>query len=387
MNQKDRHRIHDSTFLKPSPPRTAQTDSLLEHDPKELKISDYILDFLKSNRLLVLLGPLSSLLGHELKEEKKTVIDRDRWATALRSVIYVVPLAAALCILVLNATGYYIGGELSGISGQDFEKLAALQFAAKVHELLMLASLTSLLISHVRRELAFGSGIPFGTLFSPLEFKDISFLWSAELWGSINEDWNSRKRRKWGTLGLIFICSVLGFSVGPSTANLMKPRLADWPAGGTLVWVNSTSLFPTTIDDSPELSHCSVDYGDLACPAGAWQDLNDNYYSYWPRLANMGSMPESWTTPSPYSLRQFLTLSRNVNGQTEQIIWGNAYTVASSPISAIADGVAEVSRLWAYAAQFTKSSFRYRNDADFVVHTSQPMALAFCGQNHDITIS
>jgi hypothetical protein len=160
-----------------------------------------------------------------------------------------------------------------------------------------------------------------------------------------------------------------------------ETTVADWPAGGTLFWVNSTSLFPTTIDDSPELSHCNVDHGDLACPAGAWQVLNDNYYSYWPRLANMGSLPQSWITPSPYSLRQVSALSRNVNGQNDQIIWGNAYTVASSPVSAIADGVAEVSRLWAYAAQFTSSPFKYRNDADCVVHTSQPMALAFCGQN------
>jgi hypothetical protein len=62
--------------------------------------------------------------------------------SAWRAVLHhLLAIASAIIIVALNAAGLWVGKELTGTSGQDTEKLLALQFAAKLHELLMLSSL------------------------------------------------------------------------------------------------------------------------------------------------------------------------------------------------------------------------------------------------------
>lgn len=41
-------------------------------------------------------------------------------------------------------------------------------------------------------------------------------------------------------LVVISFCFILAAVAGPSSAILLIPRLADWPAGSTHIWVNAT---------------------------------------------------------------------------------------------------------------------------------------------------
>lgn len=82
----------------------------------------------------------------------------------------------------------------------------------------MLASLSAVVITYVRKELAFGEGVPFGTVFPATQSKVLTFLWSPELWGSIYQEWQ-KSRTKWFTICLLVVCSVIGLVVGPSTGN------------------------------------------------------------------------------------------------------------------------------------------------------------------------
>lgn len=159
--------------------------------------------------------------------------------TFVRCLIHILPVGTALLLVGLNGVEYYIGGELEGAKHQDSQKLAGLAFAAKLHELLMLASIAAVLFSYIRKELAFGDGLPFGAVFASQQFTSINFLWSAEFLGTIYREWG-QKRKKWNLLSIIFICCILGVSVGPSTNILIRPRLDDWPAGGTIFWLNAT---------------------------------------------------------------------------------------------------------------------------------------------------
>lgn len=102
--------------------------------------------------------------GRNVPEETKTAFYRSRRLALVRSLIHLVPFGVALYLVILNWAQYYIGEELQGPSGQDTEKLAALQFAAKLHELLILASLGTVLFSCVRHTLAFGEGVTLGEL-------------------------------------------------------------------------------------------------------------------------------------------------------------------------------------------------------------------------------
>jgi hypothetical protein len=294
----------------------------------------------------------------------------------IRCSIHVLPVAAAISLVSLNASQYYIGGELTGKNGQDDEKLAALQFTAKLHELLMLASIGTIVFTYIRRELAFGDGVPFGAIFAGLQFQNISLFWSLEFWGTLYAHF-SKRRKKFSLIAIIVVCTILGVSVGPSTAVLMRPRLDYWPAGGTTFWINATKelLSPTSVDASPSMSHCDVDLGDVSCPYGDWQTLNNSYFSFWPELTPMGDMPESLLIPGKFSMRTLLMRQQTTSEANTSAIWSNSFAVATLPSSAIADGVAEVGRLWAFAVANVERyrHFYSRNDALFT--TSAPQAL------------
>ena len=113
------------------------------------------------------------------------------------------------------------------------------QLGAKVHEIMMQASLAAIIFSYVRYEMALGDGLPFGALFSGLQINQVSYLWSMEFWGSLSSD-NIPIRRKLAMIAMITVSFILATAVGPSSAILLIPRLDFWPAGSTHIWVNAT---------------------------------------------------------------------------------------------------------------------------------------------------
>ena len=155
----------------------------------------------------------------------------------LRNVVHLIPVAGAIAIVYLNIAGMYLG--------DTFNSIAALQFAAKFHEIFMVASLSQLVLHLVRNELTSGDGLPFGALVSGLQFSQLSYLWSLEFWGLATSPsflwW-----RKMRFMILIVVCVTLAASVGPSSAIAMIPRSSDWPAGVTNIWLNGTmdQIFP-----------------------------------------------------------------------------------------------------------------------------------------------
>ena len=115
--------------------------------------------------------------------------------------------------------------------------MAALQFAAKLHELLMLASIGAATFAYIRKEMAIGEGVTLGTVFAGQQFSSINNLWSMEFWSAVFDarkpPLGCKKQRwykitpKWRMVWLITLATILGVSVGPSGAVLMRPRL-DW---------------------------------------------------------------------------------------------------------------------------------------------------------------
>jgi len=325
--------------------------------------------------------------GGQTKEEKKVAIYKHRGHAVWQCAIHILPVAAAFGLVVLNCKQYYIGGELSGAKGQDIEKLAGLQFAAKLHELLMLASLGTIIFTYIRRELVFGAGIPFGALFVGFQIDSISLLWSPEFLGIIYHKWNASEGRKFTLILIIIVSTLLGVSLGPSSANLMRPRLDYWPAGGTSFWINMTSdvLSPNLITDSPSLEHCAVDTGDAACPYGDWQLIQQEYHAFWPPLLPMGSMPLHIDIPSPFSMRAMTIFQRSSSenwNDNQGSIWGDKFTLATIPTAPIADGLAEVARLWARASAATQHQrFQWRRNVRFTTTAPQSTAYTRCYEN------
>jgi hypothetical protein len=151
------------------------------------------------------------------KEEPKAVLEKNRCMALVRLAVHILPLLG--CILLF----YY---NLKIVLLPASSAYTILQFVAKLHEVLMQASIASILISHLRYEATSPNPIPFGSIFAGVRLTIISYLWSLEYFGLM-----SAQRLKLGTklrmvLHIMFSL-LLAVGVGPSSAILMVPRPAS----------------------------------------------------------------------------------------------------------------------------------------------------------------
>lgn len=303
-------------------------------------------------------------------------MDNKKRLAFIRCFGHVIPAAGCVVLLAFNSQNWYLGQELPGEEGEDSQKLAAFQFAAKLHELMMLSSLAVILVTHIRKELALGSGVPFGLLFSGNNFQSINILWSLDLWGAICRSWDNRNKKMF-ILALIGFCSLLALSVGPSTAILIKPNLSFWPAGGTPFWLNqnSSSLWPRTITESPELAHCVNDTKDISCPSGQWQGIQDSLFA--PETYSTGTWlgPQAIRLDGPQSSRSLFLRARSA---WPQRTFRNSYGIGTVPYAFISNNVARLALLWNQAVELAPGNLLFRLDNRFEMNIYQPVTLSRC---------
>lgn len=302
--------------------------------------------------------------------------------------VHFVPIAAAFVLVVLNWRGYYIGGELEGAVGLDDAKFIGLQFAAKLHELTITASLTAVIFSYIRHELVTDSGLPFGAIMAGFQFKEISYLWSMEFWGVIRANWR-RWQDKTGLIFLIIIGTALSLSAGPSSATLMRPRLDWWPAGGSDFWIALPQdvLYSTDASPSQIPTSCTIETGDLRCPSAGWQTLAQNYMLFYQsiqRTGPAGYLPDTVQVPGAKAVRDLWALHRSPNFQ-----FSTPMTSATVGSSSVADGLVQLGRLWAWAAYNCRSNFHERLwsrlDVTYRVLAQQPIVSARCLVEYNVS--
>lgn len=282
-------------------------------------------------------------------------------------------------MVVLNWRGFYIGGELEGAVGQDDARFLALQFAAKLHELTISASLTAVILYYIRHELMTDGGLPFGAIVAGLQFKDVSYLWSMEFWGAVRANWR-RKRDKTVLILLIFTCAALALSAGPSSATLMRPRLDYWPAGGTDFWIASPQdgLYSTNVSAAHVPASCMNDTGDLSCPSGGWQVLAQDYMFLYQSIRPSGYMPDYTYVTGETAVRAIRTFVRSPSLQ-----FAVNQTQATVGSSSVADALVETGRMWAWAAynwryHHFKERYWSRIDVVYTVEAQQPIVHVRC---------
>lgn len=136
-------------------------------------------------------------ISKDRAEPSKVLVDRSLRLALARSLIHLLPACISMFLVAFNLQGWFIGIELQGEEDKDELKMGVLQISAKlqvryrhiscskhtkssadvapsVQELLIVASLGSVVIHVLRWELAFGAGLPFGLIVSGWKFTDIS---------------------------------------------------------------------------------------------------------------------------------------------------------------------------------------------------------------------
>lgn len=137
------------------------------------------------------------------------------------SLVHVVPLGITAFIVYINFARWYWFGEDHSL---DFLLPAStinntLQFVAKVHELLVIASLGALTIKTFKRCLV-ESHLPLGLLTGAYRVGDVPYIFSSAFWSSL---------RSRGKLLALFVAvnTIVATLVGPASAILLVPEL-DW---------------------------------------------------------------------------------------------------------------------------------------------------------------
>jgi hypothetical protein len=328
-----------------------------------------------------------------LSEPKKTAIYHRKSLFFLSMAAHLLPIGIGLSLAALNLKGLYIGRDLPGPVGGTNIKLLGLQLAAKLTELVAVASLADSVASLIRQELISQRGVPFAALPASLQIGSLSYLWSPELWALRRSNTLPPARRALLLLCLI-LCILVGALIGPSIAVLIQPRMDWWPAGGTDLWLNTTvdDLMPTIYDSTVVDPICNTSLGD-SCPAYGWDTIQDWLSAA--RISDVDSVyPAHGHVIPTYSpiftvrdtlLRPLIAPRGNVTDGEATPTWG----IAAHPAPARALTIA--AEMWLEAcleAGFSGDSrFWYLQDANYTMEAFAPYVVTHCSDatQYDVT--
>ncbi|KAG9569013.1 hypothetical protein KCU71_g2731, partial [Aureobasidium melanogenum] len=198
------------------------------------------------------------------KEEQPKTAMYTGWVSVLTGLlVHIVPLAACITLIYLNASSCFIGTRVSTL---------AFQFLAKLLELLAQASLGSAVFVYLRALYTGSESVPFGALFAGLQITKVSYLWSLEFAGVVTST-SFRRTRKFVFLLLIPLSIVLALGIGPSIAIALAPTLGDFHNGWIKAWINATEhqIFPSTMDSTTLVYNFSDNCSTGDCAKYSWE--------------------------------------------------------------------------------------------------------------------
>ena len=169
------------------------------------------------------------------------------------------------------------------------------------------------------------------------------------------------------------------------------PVLRDWEAGGTRFYVDKRyrDMYPTVLDNVfPSDEICTASHNDTCHPSN-YGLITEELFSFWPSMPTQSSspdaglglfMPENTILSGPKALHKLAVRFRG------PFVFQPEITVATTPLSNIADFVSQTSKVWTLAnrefcAHGKSPSFCYYNDIFFSVDTLQPISFVRCNQN------
>lgn len=196
--------------------------------------------------------------------------------------IHLVAVAASLGVMQLRIRDVYWSDEISW--NEPVSRLAkgevqsVLQFAAKIHEVLIMASLSAMAL-HVVRRMLLGDGVAYGLLAGAYQIGSVPYLFSSALWGPFYRLSCLRTR----VLALVLAAGVIYANlVAPASAIIIIPSLDWWPleypyAGRSLPTYVTTSrdmLYPSDVKASEEMQrNCNNTL--FVCPGGGHEELRN----------------------------------------------------------------------------------------------------------------
>ena len=195
-------------------------------------------------------------------EQKKSVLQSGFWPRLAQCFIHVIPMGATAAVLYLTISQTYWKDPSEPYTQT---KPQGLQFAAKLYESFICASLASMILHVLRRDLLGDDGVALGTVISAFSFNQITTITSPTFWMGFG--YRRKYRSSALLLALLAISILLGAAAGPSAAIAVIPKLGWWPAAA----FDSISFF----SDRPQYS------------------VNSSVSDLWPSSLNGSHLPDS----------------------------------------------------------------------------------------------
>ncbi|KIW34539.1 uncharacterized protein PV07_01316 [Cladophialophora immunda] len=196
-------------------------------------VNDYAKVVLRSLGLAI----AGSLGGWRGSEGPKIALRKSRGIAAARASVHLIPLVACGVVLGYNFRIVFVEYNAA---------YSALQFVAKLHEMLMQASIAAIVLAYIRQGLIGNTALPFGALLAASQVQNTSTIFSLEFWGAVTSP-SLSLRRKFELFTFVLVSLVMAASVGPSSAILMLPRGMQPRVGSLDVYLNETVFFPSQL--------------------------------------------------------------------------------------------------------------------------------------------
>ena len=234
-------------------------------------------------------------------ERPKYVIRKSFWINMSRCAVHLFPAAFCVFLAYLNRLEVFIGPGFSVRGRSDGGYFIAYQIAAKILELLSIASMGTVLLQAIRHNLLYEDGVPLGLLSSHLWISKPQSVLSPEYLSAaqaivrdcfrlgkqmLGGRWSGHEVIVW-LLRRIYLFALITFAIlvaaliGPFSAVLLIPRDQYFDAGGTQYNLNATKaeLWPAVITADLELAACFSDEATQypVCPSGGYPSARNHW--------------------------------------------------------------------------------------------------------------
>ena len=213
-------------------------------------------------------------------EQPKAVLHQGRLRAFVRCLVHIIPVVTTAGVVYLNFRNVYYAN--AGAPYQNV-KLQALQFAAKLHEAFIVASLSTVVLNHIRYSLLSEDGVPFSVLSVGHLLGQFSQIWRLDLWTSLFVPRRPKRYPQQLQLALLVLAALfLAATCGPASAITMIPKLDWWQ----MIRENDSDKYyvatavPQLWPNNPTAANlpsknCSLPGGHLiqACPSGGYLTL------------------------------------------------------------------------------------------------------------------
>ena len=347
-------------------------------------------------------------------ESPKPVFRESRWIALSHCMVHICPCIIFSYLIYLNHFARYLGPGFSP-SNPDGLFLALFQIAAKLLEVLCVASLTTVILHALRHDLQRG-GVPLGFLGSGLYFSQVSCFWSPEMFiGAVRcarrlkgcwersdtmnwkafwqATWNSCKR-SWERIRLfviVVVAATIAVLVGPSSAVLLIPRAQIVPAGGTNYYLPVTpdQLWPSIVDGDDELPECFTEASpqQMVCASGGFASLRGYFRDFNTSFHLLPTMLKSGSSVTPIVVH---TSAAKVPSLLNQgFVFGiTPKTMITQPNAFTAIMQDSLNGDWRNITRYqTKSLSQYQYAAEQVssVSTTNPVVHVKCSVAHNVS--